>query len=162
MYGDQLITTAESKLVRKNPSPRWVLKRKKAAGQNVLWRKHQLLERVVGDTLHLSVFLWAVFPVILSHASSSLVWAAHTYPSLSSSGVKQTHALWLKSSLIYFTCSNWMSSCWYALNKNSWILFLIIFTQIFSHRACTLHRGFGYYISHTTWLLNNSVDLQAN
>lgn len=93
----------------------------------MLWRKHQLLERVVGDTLHLSAFLWAVLAVIGSHASSSLfMGCTHTYPSFSSPGVKQAHALWLKSNLIYFTCSNWISPCWYVLNKNSRIFFLII------------------------------------
>lgn len=110
----------------------------------MLWRKHQLLERVVGDTLHLSAFLWAVLSVIGSHASSSLfMGCTHTYPSFSSPGVKQAHALWLKSSLIYFACSNWISPCWYVLNKNSRIIFLIIPPpHIFSHRTCILHRGF--------------------
>lgn len=126
----------------------------------MLWRKHQLLERVVGDTLHLSAFLWAVLAVIGSHASSSLfMGCTHTYPSFSSPGVKQAHALWLKSNLIYFACSNWISPCWYVLNKNSRIIFLIIPPPPLPHflsQNMHITQGFcGYYIFHTTWPLNN-------
>lgn len=69
----------------------------------------------------------------------------HTYLSLSSPGVKQTQALWLKSSSIYFTCSHLMSSCWYALSKNSWIPFSNYFP---SHFLQSMHITQGFRLLH--------------
>lgn len=80
LHEDQLITPAERKLARKTHLPGGYLK--KAAGQNVLGRKHQLLERVVGDTPLLSAFLREVFSVVHSHALSSCMGGEHARTSI--------------------------------------------------------------------------------
>lgn len=87
---------------------------------------------------------------------------ARTHPSLLSSGVKQTHALWLKSSLINFTCSDGTSSCQYALNKNSFILFFICFRSFTLCGGVEGMRMIGCYISDITLLLINWLYQQAS
>lgn len=72
LHEDQLITTAERELVRKTHLPGDYLK-EESSWADALWRKHQLLRRVVGDTPLLSAFLRAPSTVIHSHAFYSCV-----------------------------------------------------------------------------------------
>lgn len=136
---------------RKKKSPQWVLKERKQLSEHSQEKTSAIGER--GSGYFSLAFLGAVFTVIRSHASSALagVTLTHMHTHLSSQGVKQTHALWLKSGLIYFTRSKLMSSCSYAMNKNSRIFYLIIYPHVSPPGACTSHRVF--------WLLQFSHNL---
>lgn len=93
LYVDQLITTAERKLVRKTHLPGGYLKKESSWSERTLEKTSAIGESGWGNS---SLKCFSLSSVLCySPTLSSLLYGrhTHTYPSLSSPGVKQTHAL---------------------------------------------------------------------
>lgn len=134
--------SSRKKACKENPSPWWLLK-ESSWSECTLEKTSALGESGWGYSSlkcfsQRSVLCCSLPRFVLLYGR----WTrTHAHLSLSFPGVKSTNTLWLNSTLIYFTCSNLISS-FNALNKNrlQYLFFLIVSSQIF-FRAVTLHKG---------------------